>query len=639
MLGQLRARIRSLLTLRRRNWLATLLPEEGPLDLRILGRTLLHAALVGAAAGLVGALFFYCLELVQRVLLEWLCGYVPLRAHGEHVMDAQSPHRFRPYLLAILPGVGGLLCGLVTSRFAPEASGGGGNAMIHAYHQQGGHLRRRVIWTKLIASTLTLGTGGAGGREGPTMQIGAAIGATVARILNLDARERRILFIAGVAAGISAVFRTPLGAALLAVEVLYRDDFEADALIPAILASVIGYSVVTAIYGESRLFTHAPAYPFFPAHLPLYILLALAVSLCAIAFVSMLRLVQRTAARLPGPVWLRPAIGGLLLGVLCTPIVIWFGHSLHQPGQGLGLFGGGYGAAQLAITGASWLPGGWLAVGLLLLMGVVKLFAASLTIGSGGSAGDFAPSLALGALLGGAFGRALALLLHDPRIDPGAFALVGMGTFYGGIAHAPLSALVLTCELAGSYDLLVPLMLAGGVAFMTLRRWSLYPAQVGFLRDSPVHRSEHLDLLSRVSVQQVLSVDTTRARFEPQIRADEILRRIGDSEACEIFPVQDRVGVLVGIIRAEALLVLAGQPESALYTIAADIMEPPASLRTTDTLREASRLMLQRKLPELPVVDAAGRILGYLDETAIARTYMEASGQDPSGPNSQSSGH
>lgn len=625
MFEQLRSRLRSLLAVRRRNWLATLLPEEGPLDLRILGRTLLHAALVGATAGLMGALFFYCLELVQHVLLEWLCGYIPLRAHGEHVTAADHARPFRPYLLAILPGIGGLLCGLLTSRFAPETQGGGGNAMIQAYHRQGGHVRRRVIWAKLVASILTLGTGGAGGREGPTMQIGAAIGATVARVLNLDARERRILFIAGVAAGIAAVFRTPLGAALLAVEVLYRDDFEADALIPAILASVIGYSVVTSLYGESRLFAHAPSYPFLPAHLPLYILLALAVSVCAIAFVSMLRLVQRTAARLPGPPWLRPGIGGLLLGVLCTPIVIWFGHSLEQPGQGLGLFGGGYGAAQLAITGASWLPGGWLAAGLLLLLCVIKLCAASLTVGSGGSAGDFAPSLAMGALLGGAFGHALALILNDPRIDPGAFALVGMGTFYGGIAHAPLSALVLTCELAGSYDLLVPLMLAGGVAFMTLRRWSLYPAQVGVLGDSPVHRSEHLDLLSRVRVSQTMSADTTRPCFELQTRAAEILRRLGESESCDIFPVQDRGGVLVGLIRAEALLVLAAQPESAVYTIAADIMEPPASIHAGDTLRDASRLMLKRRLPELPVIDAAGHILGYLDESAIARTYVEAS--------------
>jgi CIC family chloride channel protein len=616
MLRQWLSSLRAILRFPRRQWLATLLPNEAPLDLRILGRTLLHAALVGAAAGLVGALFFYLLEWVQHILLEELCGYVPLRAHGEGVVQKAQGRPFRPYLLALLPALGGLLCGLLTSRFAPEAAGGGGNAMIHAYHEQGSHMRRRVIWVKALASLLTLGSGGAGGREGPTMQIGAAIGATVARVLGLDARERRILFIAGVAAGIAAVFRTPLGAALLAVEVLYRDDFEADALIPAILSSVVGYSVVTAIYGESRLFAHAPGYPFVLSHLPLYMLLALLICLLAMAFISSLRIVQGLARRLPGPVWLRPALGGLFLGVSCAPVVVLFGRSLHEPGQGLGLFGGGYGAAQLAITGAGWLPASWVAVGLLLLLCLAKLVAASITVGSGGSAGDFAPSLALGALLGGAFGRALSLVLHDPRIDPGAFALVGMGTLYGGIAHAPLSALVLTCELAGSYDLLVPLMLAGGVAFVALRRWSLYPAQVPSLRDSPAHREEHLEALSRIPVSTAMKKDARRLYFRPQTPAVEILRALGDGETYESLPVQDEKGALVGVIRPESLLVVAGHPESAACTIAADIMQPPFSVLPTDDLRHASRLMLLRGLHELPVLSATGSLLGYLHEAA-----------------------
>src|SRR6185437_7312834 len=134
-----------------------------------------------------------------------------------------------------------------------------------------------------------------------------------------------------------------------------------------------------------------------------------------------------------------------------------------------------------------WLPGGWLGVELLLLLCGAKLIASCLTLGSGGSAGDFAPSLVIGAIFGGAFGRAAQLLLHDPRIDPGAFALVGMGTFYGGIAHVPVSSLIMVCELAGSYDLLVPLMLAEGIAYVALRRSSLYRAQLPSKSASPAH--------------------------------------------------------------------------------------------------------------------------------------------------------
>ena len=295
--------------------------------------------------------------------------------------------------------------------------------------------------------------------------------------------------IAGVAAGIAAVFRTPLGAALLAVEILYRDGFESDALIPGVLASVMSYSVVISIHGKSTLFGHAASgFPFVPAHLPLYGLLAALAALLAIGFLRGLSLVRATGERFRVPSWTQPALGGLALGVLVTPILIVAGARIGNPGQGFGILGGGYGAVQLAISGASWLPGGWNLVFLLLALAFAKLVAASFTIGSGGSAGDFAPSLAMGGLLGGAFGQAASLLLGDPRIDPGAFALVGMGAFYGGIAHVPLAALVLVCEMAGNYDLLVPLMLALAISSVVLRRHTLYEAQVSTQRESPVYQ-------------------------------------------------------------------------------------------------------------------------------------------------------
>ena len=335
-----------------------------------------------------------------------------------------------------------------------------------------------MIWVKALASLFTLGSGGAGGREGPTMLIGGALGSTVGRLLRVQPGERRILMIAGVAAGIAAVFRTPLGAALLAVEVLYHDDFESDALIPAVLASVVAYSVVISIYGESTLFSQPSRFPFVPAHLWLYGLMALLVALLATVFL-------RTHANGPGhqrtppvPPWAKPAVGGLALGLFAVPLVILVGWNIGQPGQGLGLLGGGYGAVQIAISGAAFLPGGWSAVALLAGLCLAKLFASSLTIGTGGSAGDFAPSLVIGGLFGGAFGRAVQLLSNDPRINPAAFALIAMGTFYGGLAHTPLSSLIIVCELAGSYDLLVPLMLAEGIAFVALRKRSLYHAQL-----------------------------------------------------------------------------------------------------------------------------------------------------------------
>ncbi|HMJ10366.1 MAG TPA: chloride channel protein [Polyangiaceae bacterium] len=600
-----------------------LLASNNPLDLRIVGRTLAHAALVGAAAGLTGALFFGGLEYLQHLLLENLAGYAPLRAHGERFVGEARGTPFRPWLLALLPAVGGLLCGLIT-RSAPETRGGGGDAMIDAFHHRGGVISGRVIWIKTLASMCTLGTGGAGGREGPTMQIGGALGSWVARVLHVGARERRILLVAGVAAGISAVFRTPLGAALLAVEILYKDGFESEALIPSVLASVIAYSIVIAIFGESTLFGDVPRSPFVIGHLPLFALLALAIAALAVFFLWFYKAVASVFAKLRVPEWSKPALGGLVLGAAVTPFVLFVGRRIDQPGQGLGLLGGGYGAVQMAISGSDLLPLGWFGVGLLLVLSVAKMLTASLTIGSGGSAGDFAPCLAIGGLFGGAFGRAAQLLLEDPRLHPGAFALVGMSAFYGGIAHVPLSALVLACELAGNYDLLVPLMLSQGIAFVALRRRALYGAQVATQRESPVHRDALLlDVLRETHVGDVVPGASAQVVcFTLHTSMAEMVRIAGEEIAQEIFPIRNEASELIGLVTAGSLRIASAELDNARWTLAADIMQPSPSVARTDDLRFATERMLANGLRELPIVDAAGRVTGLLNAAQIADVYI-----------------
>jgi CIC family chloride channel protein len=527
--------------------------------------------------------------------------------------------------MVVLPALGALLGGALTAFLAPEAKGGGSDAMLHAFHHQGGVVRRRVIGVKALASIFTLGTGGSGGREGPTMQIGGAIGSLVGRYLRVSVRERRVLLLAGVAGGMAAVFRTPLGAALLAVEILYRDDFESDALIPALLASVVAYSVFISLLGESTLFAHAPRYPFIPAHLPWYGLMALIIAALASAFLSLLHFVQKTSTKLKIPAWTRAGAGGLLLGVVGTPIIVFLGNRVGQPGQGFGIFGGGYGAAQVAITGSEWLPEGWRGAELLLLAGLVKIVATSLTVGSGGSAGDFGPSLVMGGLFGGAFGRAMQILLHDPRIDPGAFALVGMGTFYGGIAHVPISSLVMVCELAGSYDLLVPLMLAEGVAFIALRRKSLYSAQVGTKRESPAHRHDFVfHALEAMRAGDVAVRDRAYVTFRLGTPAPAVIRQIADSSWQDVFPVLGEDGKMVGVIDAALLRMFATQPDLEQVTVAADLMQPPLSVNATQDLHASIELMLRHEVRELPVVDEHGKILGFLDEADITRAYLTA---------------
>jgi len=603
--------------------LPALLADNAALDFRIVGRTLLHAAAVGVAAGIAGAGLFAGLELFQRVFLEQVAGYTPLRADGETITATVQTHVFRPWILVLLPALGGLACGLL-ARFAPEIAGGGGDAMIDAFHQRGGRIRPRVIGLKALASMFTLGTGGAGGREGPTMQIGGALGSLVAKWLRVNARERRILLVAGVAAGISAVFRTPLGAALLAVEVLYKDGFESDALIPAVLASVVSYSVIISIFGQTTLFARVPRFPFHPGQLPLFALLALLVAGLAAGFVAIFRRVRGVFQASRIPLWARPAVGGLLLGAFTVPLIVFLGDHIHQPGQGLGLLGGGYGAVQMAISGSEWLPEGWTAVVLLTALAVAKLFASSLTIGSGGSAGDFAPSLAMGGMVGGAFGRAAQLLLHDPNIQPGAFALVGMGAFYGGIAHVPLAALVLVCELAGTYDLLVPLMLTQGIAFIALRKRALYEAQVGTLRESPVHRDTLiLSVLQTLRVSDVADPRAPPVCFSPRMSLSQMLEQASNATRQEVFPVVSAGGCLQGLVTSATMRVAMAQAADSPWALAADLMQPPISVQPSDDLRTAGERMLSSGLRELPIVSKELTVLGLVTESALASVYLQ----------------
>jgi chloride channel protein, CIC family len=598
--------------------------DKGPVDLRLVGQTLLRAALLGVLAGLIGAAFFWLSEHAAYWVLERSGGYRPLRAAGEVLAGTgQVESVYRPWLLAVVPALGALLSGLLTAG-VPVVRGGGTDAMIEAFHHHGGTLPARYIWRKGLASIATLASGGAGGREGPTMFIGGALGSWVATLMRTSERERRLLLVAGAAAGISAVFRTPLGAALLAVEVLYRDGFESDALVPSILASVVSYSVVISIFGESTLFGHLPRFPFHPAQLPLYALLALAVSLLGFMLVKSMRFVQARVQKLNAPEWSKPALGGVLLGLFCTPLITYMGERIYEPGQGLGLLGGGYGAVQLAITGMYWLPNGYDAVQLLLLLCLAKVVAASLTIGSGGSAGDFAPSLAVGGLFGGAFGRACQLLLDDPTLSPGAFALVGMGTLYGGIAHAPLSALVLVCEMAGSYDLLVPLMLAEGIAFVALRNTYLYPAQVPTVGESPAHRGAVLDhVLASTTVRMLMQRPESHASFLLDTPLEVLVRITSAGGWQDTFPVLDANGQLAGLVDTSSVFAAASQPDSE-WMLAADVMQPPSRLSPDDNLRVATEQMVASGLRELPVVDREGTVVGFLDEADIARSYVVA---------------
>lgn len=587
------------------------------LELRSVGRTLLLSLAVGTAVGLIACGFFWGLHWCEFAVLHSLTGYVPLLPGGEkRLYGPVLVSRLVPWALVIVPAMGGLVTGFIGQYVAPEVLGGGGNWYIEAFHG-GGVLRRRVVATKILASLATLGSGGSGGREGPTMLIGAAVGSLISRWLRVPEKDRRVLLVAGTAGGLAAMFGTPLGAGLLATEVLYRDDFESDALIPSILSSVTAFSIFRLIFpSEGHLFSCASNYEFDPTRLWLYALLALFIAVAGHLFVRVLRVTRRVFRGLNLPRWARPAVGGLLLGMLALAWISVVNPHLGLEGRGIGILGSGYGAAQAAVLEPAWMPRHGYAVGLLLGLALVKMVATALTLESGGSGGDFGPSIAIGGLLGGAFGHAAQIMMPSIH-DPGAFALVGMGAFYGGIAHAPLATLVMVCEMAGSYDLLVPLMATVGLAYLALRPATLYGAQ-------RVSRAsgEPASLLRTKLVREVHSRQPGLRTISSTASMSAVARELASSDQ-PAYPVVNTDGAVLGVIPDRLSAALGEENGFAEVVIAADFMLPDVMTTERDNLEVALTRMVQNQLHALPVVDENGKLLGLLFEHDITRAYCD----------------
>ena len=293
---------------------------------------------------------------------------------------------------------------------------------------------------KIIASAITIGTGGSAGKEGPIAQIGSGFGSAFASLLKLKARERRILLLAGAAGGIGAIFQAPLGAALFAPEVLYREtEFEYEAILPCIVSSITAYAVYTQLYKGGALFFPGPVDFSLPGELLPYTLFGV---VCAMTGFLYVRILYGSRDRFFKPLrlhkMLKPAVGGLLLGTIA--------YAFPQVSDG------GYGWIQMALEGKMF----W---GTMLLLAFLKILGTSCTIGSGGSGGVFGPSVFIGAMLGGAFGFLGHQVAPEWVVNPGAFVLVGIGGFFAGVAKTPVSSIIMACEMSASYTLLVPLML------------------------------------------------------------------------------------------------------------------------------------------------------------------------------------
>jgi len=442
--------------------------------------------LIGIGAGLGALALTWFIGVVNHFVLGTLVGYTPPLPGGEGGSDDYTFHMARRWALPLVTTGIGLIGGVLTWKFAPSTAGIGTNAAIRAFHKNE-KVKFHISIFKLITSGLTIGGGLTSGREGPIAQIGAATGASIADLLKLTARERNIALAAGLGAGIAAIFKAPLAGAIIAAEIFYKEDFEVEALVPGLIASVIGYTIVGAATGFQPVFTPPlPTTQFdHPLSLVLFALLGVGCALLARFMFAVFFPIQSFFKRFP--LWVATALGGLCTGLvgLAVPYVI----------------GTGYGWAQFAISDKV----GLIPPTMLLVAAIAEIVSASFTLGSGNSGGIFGPCVVTGGMFGGAFGYAAAHFFPHTVTHPGTYAIVGMIAFFAAGAKAPISTIIMISEMTGGYGLLGPAMFAVVTAFILSGKRTIFPAQVDSRLESPFHADEFEPIvLRRVKTAEVM---------------------------------------------------------------------------------------------------------------------------------------
>lgn len=508
---------------------------------------------IGMVAG-VGSVAFYALWLVSTdFFLGTIVGInypLPVLSATDIVVWGSSFPRI--LLLPLVMGLGGLSAGFIAERLAPEIAGHGTDQAIRAFHFGEGRVRARVPFLKAVASALTLGTGGSGGREGPTAQIGAGFGSWWAGVLGLSDHDRRIALATGLGAGVGAIFRAPLGGAIYAAEIFYTGDFEPEVFVPAIISSVVSYSIFGTIYGFNTLFATPIGIGWSPAQIPLYALLGVTCAAAGVAFVLMFEGVNSWFSGLRLRLSLRAGIGALLSSG-CI-LVVYFALPSEGHFAALTALNVGYGFVQAAMLGQvgliAFAPLALLTIGVALIL---RMVASSLTVGSGGSAGLFGTSVVVGALVGTVIGGVFHWLSPGlvPTVDVAAFVIVGMMAFFGGISKAPLAVLVMVVEMAGGYTLLLPAMLAIFLAYVLTGNHRLYSDQISNRFRSPAHREEfRQSILGEMPVGAVGKSE--RAFFTPEVHVREALQFASRSDQTVFGVVQGQHWL--GFVRVRDLL-------------------------------------------------------------------------------------
>ena len=554
-------------------------------------------AVIGAVAGLGAVVFIELLQLGTHYLLGAFGGYHEPTPIGEgHSLGGGSTHSWR---IPLIVAAGAFVSGLIVYRWAPEAEGHGTDAAISAVHHDPTRIRSRIAPIKIIASALTIGAGGSGGREGPTAQISAGFASFLARRLRLSPADSRIAVTVGIGSGIGAIFRAPLGGAVLGAEILYRDDAEIDALVPSIIASIVAFSVFGAFESYDPIFGFLDGYRFsHPFQLVYFVAIGIASGLMGRLYAWSFYGLSDVFRRLRLPWIAKPVLGGLGTGLIgiALPGALGTGYGWVQVSMGKGVLG--------------------LSLWVVLLLPFAKIAATSLSIGSGGSGGIFGPGMVIGGFTGAAIWRLLHGFAPQTPHQAATFVVVGMIACFGSIAHAPLAVMLMVVEMTGSLTVLAPAMVAVGLATLIAGDATIYRSQLKSRAESAAHRLRFaMPMLALTSAGDAMR--PPRLVLSGAVPVEEA-RRLLDEAGVPGAPVVDRQGRFCGrVVKAD--LAEAAEEETA----GRHARDSEVAVDATDTLEVAAERLSTRGTSWLPVLDH-DRVVGIVGMTELIEGYRHA---------------
>ncbi|MCD6535251.1 MAG: chloride channel protein [Deltaproteobacteria bacterium] len=521
---------------------------------------------------------------------------------GTGNLDLEYLRQVPYYLKIAIPTGGAFLVGLIVYFFAPEAKGHGVPEVMEAIALRDGRIRPRVAVAKLFASSICIASGGSVGREGPVIQIGSSIGSTVGQFLKVNAQRTKVFVACGAAAGIAAAFNAPMAGALFSVEIILA-DFGVAQFSPIVISSVMATVVSRHFLGNFPAF-EVPAYHLVsPIELIPYAILGLLSGLVALLFIQVLSFSEDffdDHLKLPGVV--KTVIGGFLLG--CFGLLV------------PGVYGVGYNSMNMALLGQlSWV----------LMLGLVfaKIIATSLSLGSGGSGGIFAPSLFIGTMTGGFFGSLVHMVMPSMSASSGAYAMVGMGAVVAAATHAPITAILIIFEMTNDYKIILPLMISTIIATLLaikLKKESIYTIKlVG--RGVDLFRGRELNVLRSLKVADFC--DDKPKTIAPGLGFRKLLELVVNYPNASYYLVNEQKKFFGVVSLQEVRQAILEQDDLSDLLVAADLATTGVpSVTMNGDLDQVMKLFGHTDHRELPILDPdSGELVGAILQREVTEAY------------------